>query len=257
MNFDKLARTAWVRLNELAITPLAQFFSALNQGDRTSSLRSPGNRGCRGLPHWQTPSHTKWQATNLQPVVLPHVPEQGRSAGVRVLRSHFGAPDYHLMNHLTIRMEDGTTQIDHVLVSRFGVFVVESKDYSGWLFGKAAEPTWTQVRMRRRFKFQNPILQNKRHVRAVRELLEFLPPEAVKSVVVFCGDAEFKTEIPPGVLQIDQLAGYVRAQTDEVMSLNRLQFCVGRLETTRLAISAQTDVEHVESLARRLGTRAL
>ena len=257
MNFDNLARTVWVRFNELAITPFAQFFNGLNQVDRRvlyALLATAAALGFligrrRAVRSGRRPIFNQW--------FFPTFQNRGEALVSRVLRSHFAAPDYHLMNHLTIRMEDGTTQIDHVLVSRFGIFVVESKDYSGWLFGKAAEPTWTQVRMRRRFKFQNPILQNKRHVRAVRELLEFLPPEAVKSVVVFCGDAEFKTEIPPGVLQIDQLAGYVRAQTDEVISLNRLQFCVGRLEMTRLAISAQTDVEHVESLARRLGTRAL
>jgi hypothetical protein len=38
------------------------------------------------------------------------------------------------MNHVTIRMDDGTTQVDHILVSRFGVFVIETKHYTGWLF---------------------------------------------------------------------------------------------------------------------------
>lgn len=184
---------------------------------------------------------------------LPTFQNSGEALVSRVVGSHFGPPDYHLMNHVTIRMDDGTTQVDHILVSRFGVFVVETKDYNGWLFGKAAEPTWTQVRFRWRFKFQNPILQNKRHVRAVHGLLDFLPPEAVKSVVVFTGDAEFKTETPRGVIMIGQLAEYLRQQTEEVMSLNRLQFCVGRFETARLAISAETDVEHIQSLARRHG----
>ena len=87
----------------------------------------------------------------------------------------------------------------------------------------------------------------------MRCLLDFLPSEAIKSVVVFCGDAEFKTETPQGVVTVDQLATYVSHQTEEVMSLDRLQFCVGRVETARLAISRETDVEHVESLAQRHG----
>jgi hypothetical protein len=86
--------------------------------------------------------------------------------------------------------------------------------------------------------------------------LPFLPARP-STIVVFCGDAEFKTETPHGVLTIDQLVDHLRRQTDEVMSLNRLQFCVGRLETTRLAITAETDVEHVESLARRFGNGAV
>jgi len=169
-----------------------------------------------------------------------------------VLRS-FGPPDYHLMNHVTLQLEDGTTQIDHILVSRFGVFVIETKDYSGWIFGNGKQKSWTQVLFRSKFKFQNPIFQNMRHVRAVQGLLDFLSPGTVKSVVVFTGDADFKTEIPRGVFGVSGLIDYLREQTVEVMSVNRVQFCVGRLETARLAISGETDVEHAESLRRRHG----
>lgn len=84
-------------------------------------------------------------------------------------------------------------------------------------------------------------------------LLEFLPPEAIRSVIVFTGDAEFKTEPPQGVITISRLVECLRAQTEEVMSLNRVQFCVGRLETARLAISRETDVEHIRSLEQRRG----
>ena len=85
----------------------------------------------------------------------------------------------------------------------------------------------------------------------------FLPLTAIKSVVVFTGDAEFKTEIPKGVIAIDELVKYVAQHTVEAMSSNRLYFCVGRLEAARLAISGETDVEHVRNLARRFGSRGV
>ena len=158
------------------------------------------------------------------------------------------------MNHVTLQMKDGTTQIDHILVSRFGVFVIEAKDYKGWIFGSAQHAIWTQVLFKAKFKFQNPIRQNLRHVNAVQDLLSFLPPGAIKSAVVFTGEAEFQTEVPQGVFSsISGFIEYVREQTVEVMSVNRVQFCVGRLETARFAISGKTDVEHVESLSRRHG----
>jgi hypothetical protein len=172
----------------------------------------------------------------------------------RVALTNFGPPDYHLMNHVTLQLKDGTTQVDHILVSRFGVFVIETKDYKGWIFGDARQAKWTQVLFKYKFRFQNPIVQNFGHVRAVQVLLDFLPPDAVKSIVVFTGEAEFKTEIPQGVFSLSGLIEYLREQTVEVMSPNRMQFCVGRLETARLAISGQTDVEHVESLERRHGS---
>ena len=179
---------------------------------------------------------------------------RGEALLSRVALRNFGPPDYHLMNHVTLQLKDGTTQVDHILVSRFGVFVIETKNYKGWIFANAKQANWTQVLFKRKFKFQNPMFQNFRHVRAVQGLLDFLPPGAIKSVVVFTGEAEFKTEIPQGVFDLSGLIEYLHKQTVEVMSANRVQFCVGRLETARLAISGQTDVEHVRSLERRHGS---
>jgi hypothetical protein len=181
---------------------------------------------------------------------------RGEARLSNVVLKNFSSPDYHLMNHVTVRMSDGTTQVDHVLVSRFGVFVIETKDYKGWIFANPMQVKWTQVLFHLKFKFQNPIFQNARHVRAVQDLLDFLPPAVIKSVVVFTGEATFKTDIPDGVFSISGFTDYLRGQTVEVISPNRMQFCVGRLETARFAISGQTDVEHVLSLERRHGSKS-
>jgi hypothetical protein len=180
---------------------------------------------------------------------------RGEALVTALLRANFAPPNYHLMNHVTLRLHDGTTQVDHILVSRFGVFVIETKDYKGWIFGDPNQPKWTQVLFLLRFTFQNPIVQNSRHVRAVQDLLDFVPPTGIKSVVVFTGDAKFKTPIPPGVFYASEVAAYLRNATHEVMSLNRVQFCVGRLETARLAISSETDIQHVRHVQRWHGTR--
>jgi hypothetical protein len=181
---------------------------------------------------------------------------RGEARLSRVTREHFCPPDYYLMNHITIQLADGTTQVDHILVTRFGVFVIETKDYKGWIFANAKQTSWTQVLFKWKFRFQNPIFQNLRHVRAVQELLDFLPPGIIKSVVVFTGEAEFKTEVPPGVFSLSGFVDYIHEQTVEVMSLNRVQFCVGRLETARLAITGETDIEHIQNLERRHGSAA-
>lgn len=255
MNLDDLAQTIWARLNELAITPLAQFYRGLDQGERTVLYVLLAAAAIVGfvIGRRRVVGGRRRRTIRIGGRGFPAFQNSGEALVSDVLGSHFGPPDYHLMNHVTIRMDDGTTQVDHILVSRFGVFVIETKHYTGWLFANETGRTWTQVRFRVRFKFQNPILQNARHVRAVGGLLDFLAPGAIKSVVVFSGSAEFKTEIPQGVIGIGQLAEYIGQHTEEVMSLNRLQFCVGRLETARLAISAKTDVEHIQSLARRHG----
>jgi hypothetical protein len=176
----------------------------------------------------------------------------GEAMVASALQDEFKPPSYHLLNHVTLPSDGGTTQIDHVLVSRFGIFVIETKDYKGWIFANAAHAQWTQV-VFRKYKFQNPIRQNFRHVLAVQKLLDFLPAQHVRPAVVFVGDAEFKTDVPAGVFDLAGLLNFVRQHSTEVMSLNRMQFCVGRLETARMAISGATDVQHIEDLERRYG----
>lgn len=178
---------------------------------------------------------------------------RGEALVTAMVQTNFRPPDYHLLNHVTLPVGGGTTQIDHILVSRFGVFVIETKDYKGWIFGDPDQPRWTQVLFWLRFRFQNPIVQNARHVRVVRDLLDFLPPTAIRSIVVFTGEAEFKTPIPPGVFYASEVVAYLRNIKKEAMSLNRVQFCVGRIETARRSISGATDIEHARYVQRRRG----
>ena len=51
---------------------------------------------------------------------------------------------YQLIKNVTLPTEDGSTQIDHIIVSEFGVFVVETKNMKGWIFGGPNQKTWTQ-----------------------------------------------------------------------------------------------------------------
>ena len=178
---------------------------------------------------------------------------RGEAAVRRLLTASFASPAHHLLNNITLSTEDGTTQVDHILVSRYGVFVIETKHYTGWIFGNPNAPNWTQVRYKKHYKFQNPIHQNRKHVKSVVKLLDFLPVENIHSIVVFTGDAIFKTERPTGVVHLAELRGHIEGFNADVISENRMQYCVGRLECRRMALTRQTDIEHVAHLRRKFG----
>jgi restriction system protein len=94
----------------------------------------------------------------------------------------------------------GTTQLDHVVVSPFGIFVVETKNYRSWIFGSEKQRQWTQQIYKRKERFQNPLHQNHLHIRALMGFLN-LPESAFHSVIFFIGDCQFKTPMPPNVLE--------------------------------------------------------
>ena len=160
---------------------------------------------------------------------------------------------YHVLNDVTLPIGKETTQIDHVVISTKGIFVIETKHYSGWIFGDKNSKVWTQTIFKKKSKFQNPIRQNYKHVKALQDLFDFMPTEYVYSMIVFTGEAEFKTRKPEGVYFINECISKIQSYPDEVISLNRLQFCVGRLEYFRCLISEQTDIEHTKRLNDKFG----
>ena len=143
---------------------------------------------------------------------------RGEGSVRKVITNNFKAPHYHLLNNLTLPEQDGTTQIDHVLVSTKGVFVIETKNYTGWIFGNEKSKQWTQVIYRVKSRFQNPIRQNFKHVKVIQNELDFLPKEQIHSIVVFVGEAKFKTPIPKDVLYLHQLVDHIKTYGEDVVS---------------------------------------
>lgn len=115
--------------------------------------------------------------------------------------------DYILLNDLTLPdIESGTTQIDHILLSPYGIFVIETKNYKGWIFGTERQKQWTQKIYKQSFKFQNPIHQNYKHMKVLEKILaDILDKEFIHTVIVFMPEAVFKTDMPSNVFRWSRL----------------------------------------------------
>ena len=92
--------------------------------------------------------------------------------------------NYYVIDDLTIPTRNSTTQIDHVVVSVYGIFVIETKNYSGWIYGSNNTKKWKQCFPSKSNYFYNPIKQNWAHIYALSELLK-LDTQTFKPVVVF------------------------------------------------------------------------
>jgi hypothetical protein len=81
---------------------------------------------------------------------------------------------YKVLNDLLLPSNGrlNTTQIDHIVVSNYGIFCIETKSYQGWIFGDANQEYWTQVIYHHKERFYNPLRQNYAHIKAVEELLK-------------------------------------------------------------------------------------
>lgn len=106
--------------------------------------------------------------------------------------------DYFIFADIVIQAGNGTTQIDQVIVSKYGIFVIEIKNYKGWIFGDVQNSQWTQVLTSGKYRFQNPLRQNYKHIKSLQTLLGF-HNDIFKSLVAFFR-AEFKTVLPKNIV---------------------------------------------------------
>ena len=169
----------------------------------------------------------------------------------RWLTRELDAERYHCAHNVTLQLGDGsTTQIDHVVVSPYGVFVLETKHLQGWIFGTEKQPTWTQTIYRHRSSFQNPLRQNWRHIKALEEMLQ-IPLAQLHCVVVFTADCRFKTAMPACVTQGRDCIRFIQQHTQEVMTPAQVMQCVQTLSRLRLQATRATHQAHLDNLAER------
>ncbi|NNM86418.1 MAG: NERD domain-containing protein [Phycisphaerales bacterium] len=156
-----------------------------------------------------------------------------------------------LINNVTLPTSDGTSQIDHILVCRTGVYVIETKHYQGWIFGEVSQPRWMQVLYRRKSQFQNPLRQNQGHVRALKACLK-MPGVPITSLVVFTGKATFKTPRDPAVLLLHELVARLLEPPSIVLDETQMACIVGHIEMARRRRSLETDEYHLNFVRSRL-----
>jgi hypothetical protein len=119
---------------------------------------------------------------------------KGPAGESRVARrlSRLPDEDYQVFTNALLPTRRGSSQIDHIVVSIYGVFVIETKNYSGWIHGNENSEYWTQTIYRTKTRFRNPIKQNWAHVYALKEVLSDFGRVVYHPIVVFAGSGELK-----------------------------------------------------------------
>lgn len=157
--------------------------------------------------------------------------------------------EYHLIKNVTLPTDDGTTQIDHIIVSKYGIFVVETKNMKGWIFGSPNQKQWTQKIFKHTSKFQNPLHQNYKHVKTLEDLLLTgckAKNDCIFSVIIFIGDSTFKTKMPDNVRFARGGIEYIKSKRDLAFSEDEVADIIEQIESGRLERSFTTNRQHVK-----------
>ena len=162
-----------------------------------------------------------------------------------------GTKPYRRFHDIIIPSKHGTTQIDHILVSPFGIFIVETKKYKGWFFGSESQPTWTQVIYRSKYSFQNPLRQTHRHKKVLSNYLS-ISEFHIHPVISFVGNVQFKTELPSNVLK-SGVGSYIKKFREIIFSDSEIKRISDLLSNVKSEVRISKD-EHIKSLHDRFSS---
>ncbi len=147
----------------------------------------------------------------------------GERAVSRIL-SCLPQSEYRVFNDVLLNNPfGGTTQIDHIVVSQFGVFVIETKNFGGKVYGGTKAMFWKEYFRGKEYKFYNPVQQNNTHIAVLRENLASFVNIPFFSLVAFPPNAILRVSVNNGtqVLCWDDLLEVFWQHKDGRMTPNK------------------------------------
>ena len=153
----------------------------------------------------------------------------------------------YVINNLIIKGSDGkTSQIDHILINKNGIFVIETKNYSGKIFGDETQYKWTQTLNYGKVKnrFYNPVMQNDTHIRRIKEVTKTTLP--IKSIVVFTQD-NVKNIKSPRVFTIKEMKKYINRSQNYSLKIKDMEKVYKQLKSIK-DFNLITPKKHIENI---------
>lgn len=142
--------------------------------------------------------------------------------GVATLLSFLSKDEYVVLNDMMYKDGSYSTQIDHIVVSLHGIFIIETKNYKGWIFGNSNKDYWTQNIWGNKYSFYNPILQNRNHIKFLMRKFDILRDKGqwIYPIVVFLSATKLNLSGDcKNVLWLRELNHYIRSYSQNIMTI--------------------------------------
>ncbi|WP_185903434.1 nuclease-related domain-containing protein [Lysinibacillus sphaericus] len=178
----------------------------------------------------------------------------------KIIERHALQSHRQLLNvYIPKRNSDELTEIDLLYIDRTGLYVIESKNYSGWIFGNETQQQWTQMMPnKKKYKFFNPIRQNATHIRAIQDFLD-LPKEAIYSVIVFSERCTLKKVLVTSqnvhVIKRENVRRFIQTQkqtAQQFFSQDDIQAIYNKL-VPQMQVSNEVKKQHIQTIQQKYG----
>lgn len=158
--------------------------------------------------------------------------------------------DYHVMNDLLLSSGKNYVQIDHIVVSPFGIFCIETKNWKGKIVGSANSEQWTQYNQGHQSSYRNPLQQNNSHVDVLQKFLSANNNAPIFSIVVFATDASLHiTNLSDGEMVIakEELLYSITQKKDVLLNSAQMDKTIEILTKANI-VDPELRQKHVEGV---------
>lgn len=155
--------------------------------------------------------------------------------------------EYFCFHDLCFLTDTGSVQIDHLVISVYGIFIIETKNYKGWILGSEGAELWTQSIYGRRYEFRNPLRQNFSHHCALAKILN-VPRFKITPLVVFVGAAVLKCRTKSAVIYSFQLSDFILSRREnQIFTQEEVQELLRKVEAENV-VEVEKRHEHIDSV---------
>jgi restriction system protein len=137
--------------------------------------------------------------------------------------------DYRRLRHIPLPTGGGHEEIDRIVVSQFGVFVIETMHMRGRIYGGVAQKAWVRQDGKQKHAFQNPLPQVSRKAKVVAAMIG-LDAGKVFPVLAFAGGARFDSLKPENVTKAGSYVRYIKSKDVPIMTKSDVARIVQQLE---------------------------
>lgn len=146
----------------------------------------------------------------------------------KLLELELPGSHYAILQDITLASHKDSVQIDHLVISAYGIFVIKHIDFGGQVSGKPGDAYWTRTTRRREQRFRNPLFACVEEVNALKSLLG-LDASMFQFVLVFSSNVTFNNPMPTNVTKLDGLPLFIEGRDRLVLDFDEIPRLAGQV----------------------------
>lgn len=156
---------------------------------------------------------------------------------------------YKTLNNILIYTNGNTHQIDHVIVSSYGIFCIETKQWNGLILGNKYDKNWIKYMGKNKYICENPIRQNYGHVKSLCELLN-MDEDKIYNIVCIPSGAKVRVKDDGEVTRYNTIVNKILSYKEVV--IDNVDQVVDIINRNNIK-DKQIKKEHIKNIKNKYG----